>query len=61
MQVNLRRGWFGPDGSLYTPADNPHEFPIDWEAALPSTATKVMVPVKVSEPEVKAPAKVDLK
>jgi uncharacterized membrane protein len=60
MQVNLRRGWFGPDGSLYTPANNPHEFPIDWEAALPSTA-KVTVPVKVPEPEVKAPAKVDSK
>lgn len=25
--VNLRRDWFGPDGSLYQVRDNPHEFP----------------------------------
>jgi hypothetical protein len=25
--VNLKRDWFGPDGSLYEARDNPHEFP----------------------------------
>jgi hypothetical protein len=25
--VNLKKDWFGPDGSLYQARDNPHEFP----------------------------------
>lgn len=33
--VNLRRDWFGPDGSLYQVRDNPHEFPAEY-AAKPS-------------------------
>lgn len=28
--VNLRKDWFGPDGSLYEARDNPHEFPAAW-------------------------------
>lgn len=25
--VNLKKDWFGPDGSLYQSRDNPHQFP----------------------------------
>jgi len=25
--VNLKKDWYGPDGSLYQRVDNPHEFP----------------------------------
>lgn len=51
--VNLRRDWFGPDGSLYETRDNPHEFPAEYAdspadkeskskyAVLPSTAEVV--------------------
>lgn len=28
--VNLKRPWFGPNGSRYSPEDNPHEFPDAW-------------------------------
>lgn len=28
--VNLKKDWFAPDGSLYQPRDNPHEFPSHW-------------------------------
>lgn len=28
--VNLRRPWFGPDGSRYDPEDNPHSFPASY-------------------------------
>jgi hypothetical protein len=28
--VNLKKDWFGPDGSLYQARDNPHEFPADY-------------------------------
>lgn len=28
--VNLRKDWFGPDGSLYQVRDNPHEFPAEF-------------------------------
>ena len=28
--VNLRRDWFAPDGSLYQPRDNSHEFPAEY-------------------------------
>lgn len=38
MQVNLRRGWFAPDGNLYTPEGNPHTFSAAWADKLPSTA-----------------------
>ena len=27
VNVNLKRDWFAPDGSLYQARDNPHEFP----------------------------------
>lgn len=30
--VNLQRGWFSPDGSLYEARDNPHEFPAEYAA-----------------------------
>ena len=33
VAVRLRRNWFGPGGSRYDVADNPHEFPADWAAA----------------------------
>ena len=49
--VNLRKDWFGPDGSLYQARDNPHQFPEEYAnkpgkdakegqkyAVLPSTA-----------------------
>lgn len=51
--VNLKKDWFGPDGSLYQSRDNPHEFPDSWAdkpakeaerskfAVLPSTAEVV--------------------
>lgn len=51
VMVNLKRDWFGPDGSLYQVRDNPHEFPATYAgkpkkdapegtkyAELPSTA-----------------------
>lgn len=51
VKVNLKRDWFGPDGSLYEVRGNPHEFPTEWAdepaddapkgakyAVLPSTA-----------------------
>lgn len=28
--VNLRRDWFGPNGTRYEAARNPHEFPASW-------------------------------
>ncbi len=31
--VNLRKDWFGPDGSLYQARDNPHEFPAEYAEA----------------------------
>jgi hypothetical protein len=31
--VNLRKDWFGPDGSLYQARDNPHEFPAKYAEA----------------------------
>lgn len=31
--VNLKRDWFGPDGSLYEVRDNPHEFPANFADA----------------------------
>lgn len=36
--VNLRKDWFGPDGSLYQARDNPHEFPASY--AEPAEAKK---------------------
>jgi hypothetical protein len=37
--VNLKKGWFSPDGSLYEVVDNPHEFPAEW-AEKPSKEQK---------------------
>lgn len=57
--VNLRKDWFGPNGSLYQARDNPHEFPADWaeEAeAKPTTAAKKTTTV-VEEPEVESKQK----
>lgn len=39
MMVNLKRDFFGPNGSLYTVANNPHTFPEEWK--LPSDAKLV--------------------
>lgn len=33
VMVNLKRDWFGQDGSLYKVRDNPHEFPASFAAA----------------------------
>lgn len=30
VAVELKRDWFGPDGSLYQVRDNPHEFPAEY-------------------------------
>lgn len=30
VMVNLKKDWFGPDGSLYQARDNPHEFPAEY-------------------------------
>lgn len=38
MLVNLRRGWFDPDGNRRRPENNPHELPDEWKEKLPSTA-----------------------
>jgi hypothetical protein len=48
--VNLRKDWFGPDGSLYQARDNPHEFPADWadEAKAEPTPTKETTTTTVS-------------
>jgi len=55
MQVNLRRGWFAPDGTLYTPSGNPHTLPNDWLPKLPTTAEaleepKVELPKPLAKP-----------
>lgn len=39
MRVNLKNEFRGPDGVLYKPEDNPHEFPDDM--VIPSTAEKL--------------------
>jgi len=41
MFVNLRRGWFDPNGNRRRPSDNPHDLPDEWEDKLPSTAKKL--------------------
>ena len=41
MLVNLRRGWFDPDGNRRRVENNPHDFPDEWEDKLPSTAEKL--------------------
>lgn len=53
MKVVLKRGWFAPDGSLYGPGHNPHEFPDEWEDQLPYTAVRVseVPPVKPVAPK----------
>lgn len=33
VTVNLKRDWFGQDGSLYKVRDNPHVFPASFAAA----------------------------
>ena len=55
MQVNLARGWFGPDGGTYSPSGNPHTFPDNWGDRLPTSAT--VLPDLVPEPEAKKPSK----
>lgn len=47
--VNLRKDWFGPDGSLYQARDNPHEFPADYAepGELSDEDKKEAPPVKV--------------
>ena len=54
MLVNLKRGWFAPNGSCYKPADNPHDMPGSWKELLPSTASVVAAPV-VEDVEEEAP------
>ena len=48
MLVNLRRGWFAPNGTVYQPAGNPHEMPDSWKDRLPSTAS-IAEPVAADE------------
>jgi len=38
MLVNLKRGWFGPDGVRRRPENNPHDIPDEFKDQLPSTA-----------------------
>ena len=54
--VNLKKDWFGPDGSLYQARDNPHEFPANYAepGELPDDDEDEAPPVRV---EVAAPAK----
>lgn len=49
MVVNLKRDFFGPDGTLYRSVDNPHTFPKDWK--VPKDAEEL------PEPEKKVPVK----
>ncbi len=59
MQVNLKRGWFAPDGSLYAPSGNPHTFPNDWRGKLPSTAEAFEEPAPVVAKPLAKPVKPD--
>jgi hypothetical protein len=46
--VNLKRDWFGPDGSLYQARDNPHEFPAEYAEPVKEEKTPVKETVTVT-------------
>jgi len=60
VRVNLKNGWFGPDGGFFAVRDNPHVFVDDWADKLPKSAVIVAEEVTEAEADAEETAKAAL-